>query len=695
MPRETCRPRLRIARNAVLSLATSFILLAPAAADAIEPPRPRPAVIERNGISFTAQDRAIYRDAFAAAEKNKWTRARRFAAKGNNAVASKIVNWMYYIAPGTDAPFAEISAFIEQNPDWPRQTSLRRNAERVLAAGRFSDEEAAAWLKKWPPLSAEGRVRLAESAMNNGQREAGLSTLRGAWIEGNFSRARERQIWRKHRKAFSQRDNIARLDRLIWEKRRGPARRMLSRVGPAYRRVGLARIGLMQSAGNVDSLIRRVPAELKSDEGLAFERVRWRRRKGFDDRAREILLDRRDEFSRPDKWWQERRLQVRRALREGFITDAYRIASEHAMPPGGADYADAEWLSGWIALRFLEDKSDALTHFRRVHDSVRFPVSIARAAYWAGRSAEAVDDYETAQLWFEEAAEHGFTYYGQLARERVALPARRGFPEDPMPTAFETERFREQELVRAARLLAALGYAKRTDSFILRLEAAAKTPGERELVTLLANSVSRPDLSVRVAKRAAQKGITMPTRGYPLPDIDGGALEIAIVLAVARQESLFDPKAISPAGARGLMQILPLTASKVAKRLRIRYSRSRLLSDPDYNVRLGSAHLEELIRKFDGSFAMAVAAYNAGERRVNSWIRDNGDPRTGEVDEIDWIEMIPFEETRNYVQRVLENLVVYRQRLEPLPPPPPVRRAPTKAERTSIWLRVGLERLYD
>ena len=265
-----------------------------------------------------------------------------------------------------------------------------------------------------------------------------------------------------------------------------------------------------------------------------------------------------------------------------------------------------------------------------------------------------------------------------------------------MPTAFEAERFRELELVQAARLLAALGHDKQTPSFILRLEATSATPGERELVAVLANDISRPDLSVRVAKKAAQRGITMPTRAYPLPDVDGGPLETALVLSVTRQESLFNPQAISPAGARGLMQLLPVTASKVAKGLKISYSRARLLSDPDYNVRLGSAHLDELIRKFDGSFAMAVAAYNAGERRVKSWIRDNGDPRKGEVDEIDWIEMIPFDETRNYVQRVLENLVVYRERLAPLPPPPPpALRAAIEPGQTPIRLRVGLERLYE
>ena len=674
-------------------------LFAASAASATEPPhpRPRPTMIERNGVALSTQDRAIYRDALAAAEKNRWNRARRTAARGGNELADKILDWMYFTAPGTGASFAKISKFIEQNPEWPRQTTLRRNAERVLSASRGGDEEALAWYGAWPPVSADGRARLAEAMINTSAREAGLSMLRKAWIEGNFTRARERDLWHKHRKVFSQRDNIARLDRLIWEKRRSAARRMLSRVGPAYRRVGLARIALMESAGNVDTLIARVPKALRDDEGLAFERVRWRRRKGFDDRAREILLDPPEAFGRPDKWWVERRLQIRRSLREGFITDAYRIAREHAMEPGGADYAEAEWTAGWIALRFLEDKSDALIHFERVHDAVKFPISVARAAYWAGRAAEAINDGDAASAWYGKAAVHGFTYYGQLAREKLSYNSHLTIPRDPKPNVTETARFGENELVRAARLLAALGHKKRITSFVLRLEDQAETPGERELVAALAISLDRPDLSVRVAKKAAQDGITMFARAHPLPGVNSaGKIEFALALAIARQESLFNPKAISPAGARGLMQLMPLTASKVAKRLKIRYSRSRLLSDPDYNVRLGSAHLDELLRKFDGSYVMAIAAYNAGERRVNAWVRDYGDPRSPDVDEVDWIESIPFDETRNYVQRVLENVVVYRLRLAPPAPlpPPPLPRASIPEPPPPLWLRLAAEGLH-
>lgn len=672
-------------------------LFVTATASAIEPPRLRPTVIERNGVALSAQDRTIYRDALAAAQKNRWKRARKTAARGSNELAAKIIDWMYFTAPGTDASFAELSEFIEQNPEWPRHTTLRRNAERVFSAGLGDDEEALTWYQAFPPVSADGRARLAEAMINMGAREAGISILRVAWIEGNFTRARERNLWRKHRKLFSQSDNIARLDRLIWAKRRSTARRMLSRVGPAYRRVGLARIALMESAGNVDTLIARVPAALKDDEGLAFERVRWRRRKGLDDRAREILLDPPEEFHRPDKWWSERRLQIRRALREGFITDAYRIAQEHAMEPGGADYAEAEWIAGWIALRFLEDKSEALAHFERVFESVSYPVSVARAAYWAGRAAEAINNDDAAHEWYGKAALHGFTYYGQLAREELALGSYLVFPRDPKATMSETSRFRDNELVNAARLLASLGHEKRITSFILRLEDQAKTPGERELAAALARSLGRPDLSVRVAKKAAQDGVAMVSRAHPLPDIySGDKIEFALALSIARQESLFNPNAISPAGARGLMQLMPLTANKVAKGLKISYSRSRLISDPGYNIRLGSAHLDELLRKYKGSYAMAIAAYNAGERRVKSWVKENGDPRSPEVDEVDWIEMIPFDETRNYVQRVLENVTVYRQRLAPPAPlpEPPLIEALNRKTPVAVRLQLAAEGLH-
>ena len=497
--------------------------------------------------------------------------------------------------------------------------------------------------------------------MRAGRADEGAALLRGVWLEDDLPRAQEQALWRDHRGLFSTEDSARRLDRLLWSGDLSAARRMLWRVNRTDQALADARMALRQRAGNVDTLIARLPEEAADSAGLAFERVRWRRRKGMDERAREILVAPPDDLVRPDVWWSESRIQVRRALTDGHITDAYRIASRHALE-GGADFAEAEWLAGWVALRFLREPATALAHFMRMHGVVGYPVSVARAAYWAGRAATEMGEAEEAASWYREAARHSFTYYGQLAMLKLGEGAALALPAPPTVSNEDAEALRANEVAQAVRLLIDLGFADFTDPFVLHLEDRAETASERELVAVLSLSVERIDLSVRVGKRAALEGIHLVQRAYPLvdlPRIDG--VEAALVLAIARQETLFKVDAVSPAGAIGIMQLMPATARIVARSIDVGFSRRRLIADPAYNATLGGTHLASLIAKYDGSYVLAVAAYNAGEGRINSWIRTNGDPREADTDVIDWIEMAPFEETRNYVQRVLESLQVYRR----------------------------------
>jgi len=611
---------------------------------------------------LSAQQRELYLTAFAATKAKKWCAARRLVAGGRLPLATKLIDWLYFTQPGRTGSFAEISDFMTANPQWPKQTTLRRAAELALT-GKAASVDVITWFARFPPVSGIGRFRLGEALLAIGGDDDGQEMLRQTWIRDDLPHRIERALYRRHRRSLSRADHAARLDRLLWDRRRGAAHRMLSKVNPDHRHLGSARLALMEFAGGVDRAIDQVPEHLKVHPGLAYERLRWRRAKGFHDRAREILLAPPENLVRPDKWWKERHIQVRRLLRKGHVSEAYRMARQHGQV-AGASRAEAEWLAGWIALDFLGDHEVAYIHFIAAHETVRFPISLARGAYWAGRAAEAMGAPELAETWFREAANYPAVYYGQLALLRQHNPAPLVLPPDPVPDSAEAEKFRDHELVQAVRLLAELGQRDLIRPFLFQLNATAETAGGHALIAVLAESSGTTDLAVATAKRSHRAGVLLSRQGYPIVELpDSIESDRALLLALARQESEFNPKAISPAGARGLMQLMPRTARSVARDLKIAYSKNKLTTDPSYNTRLASAHLSDLLESYDGAYVLALAAYNAGARNVARWLRESGDPRRGEVGAIDWVELIPISETRNYVQRVIEAFHNYRYRL--------------------------------
>ena len=600
---------------------------------------------------------------FAAIEAARWKTAYALAARTNDKVLGKLVAWIDYTQLGSRARFADIAAFMEQNPHWPDQHILQRNAEEALA-----DSIPAAtvidWFSRRRPLTVRGRMRLAQALLDSGETEEARTLLRETWVEGNFPRLRERYFLKRYRKFLRQADHAGRLDRLLWAGRTWEARRMLRRVDAGQRALAVARIRLRRFRGGVDWAIRQVPKALTENLGLVYERLRWRRRKGRDADARALLDSLPPALTRPPEiWWRERGVLARRALRGGEISTAYALASAHRQKRG-KNFAEAEWLAGWISLRFLDDAEVALKHFSALHANVKYPISLARGAYWAGRAAEAIGDAQQAMSFYSAAAPHATTYYGQLAAARIGKVD--GYlPQELKPDEQEILAFNKGELVRIVRLLGELGDRDHLRTFVLHLSANATTPGQSALVAALALEQERPDLAVLVAKRSRGNGFALIPHGYPMVSLpDGGGPEPALLLAVIRQESAFDPEAVSHAGARGLMQLMPSTAKTTAKELKVKYSRSNLTTDPDYNIKLGSAHLAHLLDQFNGSYVLALGAYNAGAPRVRQWLAAHGDPRSAEVDVINWIEMIPLAETRNFVQRVLEALRIYRQRLD-------------------------------
>jgi soluble lytic murein transglycosylase len=657
--RRGVQPRGRFVLACALAACLSAATVAPTFAQTA--PAPVPAAAKAGSIPAEAFPPLSLRaeSVLDAINRRDWSRAQNEAAALKDPVLNKLVTWAIYHAPGSRASFGEVAAFLSENPDWPDSRTLRRNAEANIELS-LPASQTLAWLDKYPPLTARGRIAKIAALESSGQNTDAREAARTAWRDTNFSEAEEREFLSRFRKYLTREDHAARLDRLIWDGRAFDARRALRQVDADTQALANARLALRRLDPGVDGLLKRVPASLQNNPGLLYERLRWRRIKDRDLEARDMLEHPPKDLGRPEMWWNERAIQVRRALSNGEASVAYRLASNHGLSRGAA-YADAEFLSGWIALRFLGDAQKARKHFEALHANVTFPVSVARGAYWSGRAAEALNDEDGARTWYAKAAQYPTVFYGQMARLRIEDSSP---PMDPAVSVEEAKAFASDELVRAARIVARSPDRSLMRWFVLRLVDRAKTPAEHRLIAALAQHEGRPEIAVAAAKASARHGVILVEAGYPERPMPPGAdtVEGELAHAVIRQESAFDTQAVSIAGARGLMQLIGPTAQHVAKTMKLPFDRDRLNSDPDYNVRLGTRYLADLVDQFGGSYVLAIAAYNAGPSRVRSWSRNGGDPRKGALDVLDWIAMIPISETRDYVQRVIENLEVYRAR---------------------------------
>lgn len=594
------------------------------------------------------------------AEAGRFDAARRLAATAREPMVPRLVNWLRLQTQGSGATFEEIAGFIEANPDWPAREALHRRAEEAID-GTVSDARIVTWFSARPPESGLGSLRYGEALLRTGRDDDAFPLLRRAWVDGNLPLKDENALWAEFGSRFTVADNAARTDRLLWDGNVEAARRMLPRLEANQRRLAEVRIALAGNVAGADKMATELPADLRDDGGLAYDRLRWQRRRGLDDIVEAMLYNAPDDLGRAEKWWVERHFRTRKAMAEGRISEAYRLAAGHGLKAGGSR-AEAEWLAGWIALRLLQEPKAALPHFQALQESVRYPVSMARAAYWLGRTHDAMNDSEAARHAYAQAARHPTTFYGQLAAHALAPDTTLALPPSIVPDPEAAKRFHDRDVVRAGRILVELGQEDRLRPFILRLVQTAETPEEHSLVANLARDLRRIDLAIMASKRSARQNIILVNESFPLVDpmLRTGQPETALVLALARQESEFNQFAVSSAGARGLMQLMPATAKGVARDLKLGYEPGKLTQDAHYNVRLGSHYLQGLLQNWDNNFVLALAGYNAGESRVRKWIKDWGDPRQPHVDVIDWIELIPFSETRNYVQRVLEGVQVYR-----------------------------------
>lgn len=608
-------------------------------------------------------DLKIYKRAFKDVDRGRWEPAIGRSERASNPLPLKAIKWLSYQSATSPADFEEIAAFLRDHPQWPKRETLREHAEEKMDES-VPPHAVLAFFAKDPPTTWTGFRHLARALDATARGEEIKGAARRFWIESRLHHSDEREFRRDFRQHLTPQDEVDRLENLLWDGHRTSASRQSKRVSDGYRRLAIARIRLSTRSGGVDGAIARVPSDLQDNPGLVYERLRWRRKKNRTEDAIALLAQPDLQESHPEPWWKERAILARRLMNDGDWARAYAITSEHRAKEGAA-FAEAEWLSGWIALRYLNDPVKAFPHFERMYKGVGYPVSVSRAAYWAGRASEAGGQNGIAVQWYFSAAKHPSSFYGQLAAEKIDALRRPKLPPEPIVSGDLRDVFEANELPRLVRLLTQIGARDTVRSLVRHMARNLYEPQTLSMLAALATDIEREDLAVYTARQAIKRGIILPETGYPAID-PGRPLPItdnSILYGLIRQESGFDRAAISSAGARGLMQLMPATAKVVSGWEKIPYRRADLTTKPAYNMRLGSAYLADLLEKFDGALPLALAGYNAGPHRVTRWLKKYGDPRGKPIEDmIDWMENIPFTETRNYVQRVLENIAVYRQR---------------------------------
>ena len=614
---------------------------------------------EPHGVN--AAEARLASKVFSSIDEQRWTAALKLSAHAHDRVLSKLVLWLDLMRPQSGRSFAEISRFIDDNPDWPRQKVLVLRAEDIMEG--VPDTVLKQWFARHDPISPLAQLRDADLIAASGNAEDAKRRIEEAWISGNFSDEDLRKVLAKYRTFLTTSDHIRRTDRLLWSGEITQASRMLPLLPADWRALAVARMKLAANAAGAAGPVAQVPEALRSNNGLLFDRMRWHLSRDDKDTAIALMESVRNDPERPDRWWPYRQILARDLLNRGQAAHAFKLAADNALV-AGSDAAEAEFLTGWIALRFMNRPDLAFPHFVRLHKLSQRPLSVSRGAYWAARAAAGNGDKAAAKTWFGIAASYPTTFYGQLAAAEPGISSTEHPEPEGITAPSDTAKFEALEMVRAILILNAAGEDDLVKTFFVTLANRATTLRNYVLLAELAERIGRPDLGVTIAKIASYANVSMLRAGYPLTRVPRNAgAEQALLLAITRQESAFDSKAMSPTGARGLMQLEPATAAQTARKLGLPFKVKHLTDNGFLNVTLGQAYLDDLISRFDGSYVLAIAAYNAGPSRVSQWIGQFGDPRHTSIDTVDWIEKIPFNETRNYVQRVLENLQVYRLRI--------------------------------
>ena len=623
---------------------------------------------------YSKRDFGLAKKAISEMQKSKWSSALKIAKKAKDNSIYNFIQWRHLLTSGNQASFYEYQVFLNKNSDYPRIDRIRYLAEHKLSTESVSPKKIINWFGVKGPLSGYGKMILGESYILVGDKNKGKKLIKEGWITADLSKNELKYFRKKFKKYLNANDYIKRADYLAWNGDRWDLQRLIRYLPKDYELLYNARHLLMSKGYGVDQAIANVPQKFKNDAGLNYDRLKWRRKKGRVDSSTEILLKIRNDkeyLVRPDKWWKEREIISRALLYKKKYEISYKISSNHGMTEG-AEYAAAEWMSGWIALSFLNDPMTAKDHFKNFYENVSYPISLSRGAYWLGRAYEKIGEIEQSNNWYSEATKYLTTYYGQLAFLKLNPNGKFELEKDMEIDPKYRIQFFNKELVKISYLLDELKKDKYTKHILRHLANDNIAKGSEVLAAELATSINRYDFAIQVSKIASYQKRFHNKYNYPIIStpkyINKRKIpESALILSIIRQESEFDLEANSHAGAKGLMQLMPYTAKLVSKQAKLPYSKSRLTTDPEYNINLGSHYIAGLILQYDGAYPFAVAAYNAGPNRVKYWKKINKDPQKKQVDYVDWVELIKFRETRNYVQRVMENYNVYRYILEQRP----------------------------
>jgi soluble lytic murein transglycosylase len=602
------------------------------------------------------------------------------APPSTNSVGDAVLEWRRLTA-NTGASFDQLSRFLMANKGWPDSDAMRKRAEKSISLDSYDPARTLAYFQAYPPQTASGQLRYALALNASGRRGDAADAVRRAWTSGPLDDYETSRALSMFPGAITSADHDARMDRLLWLSATSAASRQLAYTSPDKRSVFAARLAMrnasVDAAFQASAVESQNPSLTRTDAGYITDKATWLRKAGRVGEARALLASPRSLAKPPtdtEEWLETLLTNARQASEGGDKTTAYNIARQldDAFPAGTViretplgvrdDYTSLAWLAGQLAYRDLRRPAEAVRLYRAYGEAARSAQTRTKGFYWAGRAALAAGDRATANAHFTDAAQHYDQYYGQLSLERLNRPQPKPTPDPTIQVSNDERRtFEDDRLVRAARALGEIGAWREQSMFLRALAQKATSPADHVLAGKLATQIGRPDLGVMIGRSAQANSLdAVEVSGFPTVRVPAGhESNWTFIHAITRQESQFDRAAVSHAGARGMMQLMPGTAREVAGKLGMSYDAGSLTTDTNYNMMLGSTYFQQMLRYFGGSYPLAVAAYNAGPGNVNKWLRANGDPRGGGIEMIDWIEAIPIFETRNYVQRVLENAVVY------------------------------------
>jgi soluble lytic murein transglycosylase len=624
--------------------------------------------VEVSGPAPSENDMAAVKRVIEIMRTGNRADALRLADAIEEPVSRKLAEWIVLRFDDNFIGFQRYANFVNANPTWPSVSTFRRRAEATLWQEKADNATIKGYFASNEPLTAKGRLAYARALLASGDSAGAQTQVREAWRSESMSADMEAQVRDQFGPFISAGDDKARMEERLYANDSAAGLRSAQRLNNTQLAIARARTAVTSKAGNARALVNAVPHDAHNDAGYQFAHVQMLRREDkFAEAARVMASVTRDaaQLHNTDEWWIERRLLARKLLDVNDAKTAYVVARDAPMPDKEVYRIEREFTAGWIALRFLHDHQAAIAHFAKIPQVTANPISLARAGYWLGRSLDAAGRPQDARRQYETAARWTTTYYGQMARAKLGL----GEMVLYAPQASQTQRgsVERLELVRAAEILYALDEPNLIRPLMADLGERLEDIGALTALGEIAARQKDARSMVLLGKAALARGYpfgqyAFPTVGVPDYTPVGPKIDPALVFSIMRQESGFDPKIVSPAKAMGLMQVTPVAGRDTCKRFKCSFDANRLLNDPTYNLQIGSAELAGVLSDYRGSYIMTFAAYNAGRGSVREWVARYGDPRDPGVDAVDWVERIPFSETRNYVQRVMENLQVYRVR---------------------------------